>query len=73
MKQQGLGITKSQRDENQREMRRKINQEKNQLKQFGEIEGCLKQIDRLKALDKLFKVSNNQTQKNAKKIKEIEK
>jgi hypothetical protein len=61
MKQQGLGITKSQRDENQREMRRKINQEKNQLKQFGEIEGCLKQIDRLKAIDKLFKESNNQT------------
>ena len=59
MKQQGFGITKAHREENQREMRRKILQEKNQLKQFGEIDGCLKQIDRLKQLDKLFKVSNN--------------
>ena len=48
MKNLGLGRTMSERQENQRETRRKINMEKMQLQQFGEIEGCMKQMDRLK-------------------------
>ena len=73
MRQHGMGITKAQREENLREMRRKIAQEKAQLHQFGEIEGCLRQIDRVKELDRLFKAGGKMTQNNAKKIKEMQK
>ena len=72
MKQLGRGTTKSEREENMRETRRKIQMEKMRLKQFGEIEGCLKQMDRVKQLDRLFKVGSNSLQNNAKKMKQMQ-
>jgi hypothetical protein len=40
-----------------------------QLKQFGENEGCYKQIDRLRELEKLFRVSGNHVGKAAKRAR----
>jgi hypothetical protein len=45
--------------------------EKMQLSQFGEIEGCLKQMERLKEIDKLFKTSSNTHGNRAKKMKQM--
>jgi hypothetical protein len=46
--------SKSQRAENERELRRKVKMEQQLMRQFGQLEGCINQFDVIQSKSRLF-------------------